>query len=71
MSCIPHSGVVAWQNGAEKANKDACIDELYLSMIGELPPLQWLLTFRAVMEAGSFVGAEGQQPLQGWQFADH
>ena len=26
-------------------------------MIGELPPLQWLLTFRAVMEAGSFVGA--------------
>jgi LysR family glycine cleavage system transcriptional activator len=26
-------------------------------MIGELPPLQWLLTFRAVMEAGSFAGA--------------
>ena len=26
-------------------------------MIGDLPPLQWLLTFRAVMEAGSFAGA--------------
>lgn len=26
-------------------------------MIGQLPPLQWLLTFRAVMEVGSFVGA--------------
>ncbi|TDR88161.1 LysR substrate-binding domain-containing protein [Enterovirga rhinocerotis] len=26
-------------------------------MIGGLPPLQWLLTFRAVMEAGSFAGA--------------
>jgi LysR family transcriptional regulator, glycine cleavage system transcriptional activator len=26
-------------------------------MIGDLPPLQWLATFRAVMEAGSFVGA--------------
>lgn len=26
-------------------------------MIGGMPPLQWLLTFRAVMEAGSFAGA--------------
>lgn len=26
-------------------------------MIGDLPPLQWLLTFRAVMEAGSFARA--------------
>lgn len=26
-------------------------------MIGGLPPLQWLVTFRAVMEAGSFAGA--------------
>ncbi len=26
-------------------------------MIGDLPPLQWLATFRAVMEAGSFAGA--------------
>lgn len=26
-------------------------------MRGELPPLQWLRTFRAVMEAGSFTGA--------------
>ncbi len=26
-------------------------------MMGDLPPLQWLATFRAVMEAGSFVGA--------------
>ena len=26
-------------------------------MIAGLPPLQWLVTFRAVMEAGSFVGA--------------
>lgn len=26
-------------------------------MMGGLPPLQWLHTFRAVMEAGSFVGA--------------
>ncbi len=26
-------------------------------MIGGLPPLQWLSTFRAVMEAGSFAGA--------------
>ena len=26
-------------------------------MIGGLPPLQWLQTFRAVMEAGSFAGA--------------
>jgi len=26
-------------------------------MIGDLPPLQWLVTFRAVMEAGSFAGA--------------
>lgn len=26
-------------------------------MIGNLPPLQWLVTFRAVMEAGSFAGA--------------
>ncbi len=27
------------------------------SMIGGPPPLQWLSTFRAVMEAGSFAGA--------------
>lgn len=26
-------------------------------MIGGMPPLQWLLTFRAVMETGSFAGA--------------
>lgn len=26
-------------------------------MIGSMPPLQWLLTFRSVMEAGSFAGA--------------
>lgn len=26
-------------------------------MIGPIPPLQWLLTFQAVMEAGSFAGA--------------
>lgn len=26
-------------------------------MMGDLPPLQWLVTFRAVMEAGSFAGA--------------
>lgn len=26
-------------------------------MIGGMPPLQWLLTFRSVMEAGSFAGA--------------
>ena len=26
-------------------------------MIGDLPPLQWLVTFRAVMEAGNFAGA--------------
>jgi LysR family transcriptional regulator, glycine cleavage system transcriptional activator len=26
-------------------------------MMGDLPPLQWLATFRAVMEAGSFAGA--------------
>ena len=42
---------------SRKTNKDAFIDELHSSMIGDLPPLQWLLTFRAVMEAGSFVGA--------------
>jgi LysR family glycine cleavage system transcriptional activator len=28
-------------------------------MISDLPPLQWLVTFRAVMEAGSFAGAAG------------
>lgn len=26
-------------------------------MLGDLPPLQWLVTFRAVMESGSFAGA--------------
>ncbi len=62
---IPHIGFgeLYFSKKASKAfwlpltNKTAQIDEENSSMIGDLPPLQWLVTFRAVMEAGSFAGA--------------